>query len=552
MIFFSIDKTGRRSYAAAEDVRAVLNQSGTKELIEILGLFDAAASGLPKNFPVLLRKGLVSSYLAVLMSQIPSQSVKKGIPQSNYQALLQNIDAVYKKLSGSKFQEPFRSSILSAINAIRKQYPDLEMPPDIKPEDNDPGSGNTAAEIGERMTRTAIDSAMKVVAEIEPLFNQLPPEISGNIGNASGFGVQKFSGMMHDFVMRVINSMGSTGFQSYYSMYGNDDQSGSITNSVAADFSNLGMAFLYQIMDAAVIDTKQFAADKLQESTIINQAKAFDRLENGFWRRLEKNKASAGWAAKAKAIGTTIARSYFKSKAAQDRLREKSMSSYAHLYTRAGYEALYSKFIQIMKSLSNFSPWQSMLNSSSRPGTIERGAMDRLTDVISQAAAAKGDKDAAAFLVNFKPDINEFAMNAIAEGKIEGGQEAHAEDKRSDAFVNYLVQEIESAAGSLNPNISSLTEEIDSADEANRRRNPAAPSAPTPGGNGGVGTTAFVLGALILLKYGEKTNDEIAAPEERLPLNSPEERVQLNVPEAQGTPAAPAAPAPKAPAAPGG
>ena len=599
-------------------MRTVLKGSKSLEIIKLLEMFDNAYAKLPAKLSKSLRSAFGSAYLTILTSMLPTLRSDANNISNFFNDLQSSIDAISAELPpGSKFQTAFSSVISKAmkelntvaasfnidlptsegtapaaakpVNPAEKGTPAGDPGPTVDPPKQAPGqaqnpkqapkkaprqapgrdpgqaqngeqqaTGNTAAEIKARMQKTAIDAAMKAVNEISPVFNGLPPEIISFVKNSSGFSPFMFSGMLEDFLVRVISSMGPDGFQAYYSIYGSDDQSGSITNSVSADFSNLGMAFMYQILDAAISDAKGQASDDIQKSTIANQAKAYEKLEKGFWSKIEGNKASAGWAPKAKAIGESIARTTFKSKDAIERMNEKGSAIYTNLYTRDGYELLYSKFIQIMKKLSSYSPWQTMLNGASNPGTIEKGAMDKLADVIAQAAKTRRtDKDAAAFIANFKPSINEFAMNSIAQGKIDSGERSHSEDMRPDAFVNYLAQEIENAAGDLNPKISiPVSSTVDTQGEAESRRLPAAPSAPTPAGGSGVGTTAFALGALILLKYGMKTNSKIV-PEERLKLNVPEEKLKLNVPEdtpvgALPAPAAPKTLAPKAPAAPGG
>lgn len=583
MIFYSITPDGHRRHAAAGDsmdtMRQVIGLGGDTDLLEE---FDTIARQLPKNMKRSLRERFVTAYLAVLTSLLPQQSNYDNVPQF-FADLKSAIEAVGSELGSS--EEVFRNALADPMRRVRRaiesvgvdlqeqeleaeetveqapadaqapageQAPDEQpAPEEVAPSEEMEAPSTTHAEMSQKMAEKAKNAAQNIVPEFSEEFARLPEDIQSIITRNSGFNANEFAGMLADFISRLIGGMGDR-FDEYFLQYGKGGaDSTSVASSVFQDFSQVGRAFLFQMLDYACTYASDYAESKEKKQEYKNYADQFDTREKKIWRDLSKGKA-ASLVPPAKSMSEAIGRSKFPSQSVHDRAKKKKGDLNVNLYTPGGYEKLYDGFIKEMKELSAYSGWQSMLNSFSQPGTIEHSGIDKMQVVWDQARAdASSDKEAKRFLKLFGRDINLPAMHGISKAKIESGQNSFKNDKNPDRFVEYLLQQIASAAGRA-------ADGPEQTDFEKVQQKVPTPNLPIPKGGGGPGTTAYTLGILFLLAYGAQTKIhreqerlKLNTPEERLQLNQPEERLQLNQPQ-PNVPAAPAAPAAQAPATPGG
>jgi len=533
------------------------------ELVKILALFDGVLEEFGPKTPRDLLLSFRFSYMSMLNNFIRKPGGDTDI-LADMLSDLRSLEAVIEKLTATIPAEDvqmLRADLMVPMNLLRAQSraagvdtedaPDEEEPAAEAPAGKVPTEG-PAVETTEGPTvettesgqisairKVARDSITQVKSTGAELFKALGPSLSALINDGSGFNQKKYETLFTNFVVSLISGINDNDFQRYYNGYGEGPEAmQSQVSGVTQDFRDIGIAFSYNLFDNACVATLGgMEKDAPHHQDLSSRQKEFAKDEDFNWSKVAKNTNADNLLGIARSISDNMVSINFVTGKQNQQKKRQGNNHNLKLFTEKGYAELYKKFIEIMRGLSGFGPWQSMLSMYSTPGTIEDGALDKLSGVLGQAkiAAQSGDNEANMFLKNFKSNENLTALNAIANAQFDAGCETYRKDDNPNQFVNFLAKYIEAATGGLSKG--GVTHELrpggydsEKLNNPNELMNePIVLS--TPKGGSGPGASAYALGATLLVIYSSKFTPSVAPDdEELLQLNSPdEENIQLNL-----------------------
>jgi len=576
----------------------------------VLKMFDDSLAALPENLRKEKRAEFEQEYLNLLLSMIPATHTPPEQIATNIKAMYDSVLTTSQLIGNRKLQGTFSNLAMSAVeqaiqaaqdmgvdlrgigvNPPGMAAPGTEAPATAAPGAATPGTAAapgtatpgtaapgtatpgmaapgtaaapamTGADLREKMTDVARKAVTQSIGRLTAEMGNIPADEANFIFQQSKLDAAKYGELLSVFINRFFSDLGD-GFSDYYQRYGTGTEAeNTVATSVFKDFDDIGQAFLYQMLEYAALFSSDREEDEAKRAELKKYASVFDNKGRNIWKNVRKGEAGM-IAEKAKSIAESIGKSAFDSEAVRRSGSKSEAAINENLFNAAGYDDLYQRFIGAMKELSPYSEWQKMLNQNSTPGQIESGALDKMQEVwMSARQAASTDKSAKDFLKKFGRTVNFFAVNNIAKSKI-NSEKTFKEDKNSDRFVDYLMSQINSAAGIPVSNEADTNPDQKYSPD---KFKPPTSDLPVPSSSGGTGTSSYALGVMILSIYRNKFNFRKPQGGEKLKLNQPGEKVQLNRPEApqpnqpdsatsQNLPKSPAVapPSAKAPAVPGG